>query len=82
MSKRLAPKPKLTPEKPKVAIRKLEKNGFELHKQNGGDWWYTKVKDGKRLLVPMSVHPKDLGVPFVKLIIRRSKKTNEEWVNL
>lgn len=74
---------KLTPEKPKAAIRKLEKNGFTLHKQSGGDWYYTKIKKGQRLLVPVSVHHgKDLGKPFIKFIIRRSKKTNKEWVNL
>lgn len=73
---------RLTPEKPKEAIRKLEKNGFGLVKQEGGDWYYSRIKNGKQYVAFVSVHPRDLGIPFVKLIIRRSGKTNEEWVGL
>ena len=73
---------KITPEKPKNAIKKLEKNGFVCRNRRGGDWFYSKIKNGVRKVALVSVHPKDLGIPFVKNIIRSSGKTNEEWVNL
>jgi len=73
---------RLTPEKPKNAIKKLERNGFKCENKRGGDWIYSKIKNGERKVVLVSVHPRDLGIPFVKNIIRNSGKTNEEWVNL
>lgn len=77
-----AGKIKLVPEKPREAIRKLFKNGFKLSNAVGGDHFYFKIKGGKHYLVLVSVHPKELGKPFIKNIIRKSGKTNEEWVSL
>lgn len=82
MPKKKKGKVKLVPERPREAIRKLEKNGLKLVNRKGGDWYFMRVKDGKRYLTPVSVHSKKLGKPFVKLIICKSGKTNEEWVNL
>ncbi len=72
----------LTPEKPREAIRKLGQNGFRLVNRDGGDWFYSREKNGKRYLVMVSVHPRELGKPFVKNIIRKSGKTNSEWAEL
>ncbi len=80
--KKPAGKIKLTPEKPKDAIRKLEKNGFKCENRHGGDWFFSKIKNGERKIALVSVHPKELGMPFIKNIIRTSGKTNKEWVNL
>jgi len=82
MSKKPTGKTRITPEKPIKVIKKLEKNGFKLVNKEGGDWFYAKKKNGELLLVLVSVHPKELGKSFVKNIIRKSKKTNKEWVNL
>lgn len=79
---KLKKKIKIVPEKPKNAIKKLEKNGFRLKSRKGGDWFYSKIIDRSEKLVLVSVHPKELGKPFVKNIIRKANKTNEEWVNL
>ncbi len=73
---------KLVPEKPKDAIKKLERNGFKCKNKRGGDWVYSRIKNGERKAVLVSVHPKELGIPFVKNIIRKSGKNNEEWANL
>lgn len=82
MPKKPSGRIKLLPEKPREAIRKLEKNGFRCVNKRGGDWYFLKRKDNKDLVVYISVHPKELGKPFVKNIIRTSGKTNEEWVSL
>ncbi|MFQ6049978.1 MAG: type II toxin-antitoxin system HicA family toxin [Candidatus Paceibacterales bacterium] len=82
MPKKPRGKPRLIPEKPKEVIKKLEKNGFRCVNRRGGDWYFLKRKGNKDLVVCVSVHPKELGKPFIKNIIRTSKKTNEEWLNL
>mgnify|MGYP001588843285 CR=1 FL=1 len=81
-SKKPTWKIRLVPEKPKEAIRKIEKNGFRLVNRVGGDWFYSRIKDGEERLVLISVHPKELGNPFVKNIIRKAGKSNKEWVSL
>lgn len=80
--KKPAGKIKLSPIKPKDAIRKLENNGFICEEKHGGDWIYSRLKNGERKAVIVSVHPKDLGIPYVKYIIRASGKINEEWLGL
>ena len=83
MSKKSCGKIKLTPVKPKEAIRRIEKNGWILKNQIGGDWFYSKIINGIEELVLIYCHPtKELGIPAVKHIIRRAKKNNEEWVSL
>jgi predicted RNA binding protein YcfA (HicA-like mRNA interferase family) len=82
MSKKPVGKIKIIPLKPKEAIKKLEKNGFKCINKDGGDWYYFKEKDGKQFLVDVSVHPRELGKPMIKNIIRSAGKTNEEWVKL
>ena len=82
MPKKPSGKLKLLPEKPKEAIRKLKKNGFSCINKRGGDWYFLKRKGDRDLMACVSVHPKELGKPFVKNIIRTSDKTNEEWINL
>ena len=82
MSKKLSRKIKIVPEKPGKAIKKLEKNGFFLKNKVGSHFYYYKKKDEKEFLVCVFVHPKELGKPAIKNIIRNSGKTNEEWVSL
>ena len=83
MPKKKGEKIKLVPERPQDVIKKLKKNGLKLVNKKGGDWYYMRVKNGKRYLAPVSVHPgRKLGKPFIKLVIRKSGKTNQEWVNL
>lgn len=82
MHKKPVGKIKIVPEKPDKAIRKLERNGFKCINQDGGHLYYFRKKDDKELLVCVPVHPKELGKPLVKNIIRKSNKTNEEWVSL
>jgi len=53
-----------------------------MYKPKGGDWYFLKRKINKDLIACVSVHPKELGKPFVKNIIRNSEKTNEEWIGL
>lgn len=82
MSKKLSKKIKIVPEMPKRAIRKLEKNGFTLKNIVGSHFYYYKKKDREDKLVCVFVHPKELGKPAIKNIIRKSGKTNKEWVSL
>lgn len=82
MSKKLSRKIKIVPEKPGKAIKKLEKNGFVPKSKTGSHFYYYKKKEEKEYLVCVFVHPKELGKPAIKNIIRNSGKTNEEWVSL
>jgi predicted RNA binding protein YcfA (HicA-like mRNA interferase family) len=90
MSKKPAGKTKFTPEKPRNAEKKLFKNGFVIKSKHGGDIYYVKVKNekpvlnenGKQIIAMISHHPKELGKDFVRNIIRKSKKTTKEWINL
>lgn len=90
MYKKPAGKVKITPQMPKEAERKLFKNGFVIKNAHGGDIFYVKMnngkpvldQNGKEILAMISHHPKELGKGFVKNIIRKSKKTKEEWINL
>lgn len=82
MSKRPSGKLRIVPEQPKKAIRKLEKNGFVLKNTVGSHFYYYKEKDKEDKLVCIFVHPKELGKPAIKNIIRKSGKTNKEWVTL
>lgn len=90
MPKKLGKKIKIAPIKPKEAERRLFKNGFKFLKSEGADRYYVKMnnekpvkdKDGKEIVSFVSFHPKELGRPITKLIIKKARKTNEEWVNL
>ena len=73
---------RIVPEKPQKAIKKLEKNGFALKNKVGSHFYYYKKKDGRDRLACVFVHPKELGKPAIKNIIRNSGKTNQEWVSL
>ena len=83
MSKKPAGKIKLVPVKPKEAIRRIEKNGWKLKNKDGGHWFYSKIIDGEEELVLILMHPtEELGKPYVRYIIRKTRKTNKEWINL
>jgi len=72
----------ITPLKPKEAIRRLKKNGFLPDGCRGGDCNYKRVKNGKLQVVGISMHPEDLRKPYIDMILRKSGKSKEEWVNL
>ena len=83
MSKKPAGKIKLSPVKPEEAIKRISKNGWKSKNKIGGDWFYSKTIDGEEELVLIPMHPtKELGKPYVRYIIRKTKKTNEEWIDL
>ncbi len=82
MSKKLSKKIKIVPEKAGKAIRKLKKNGFVLKSKTGSHFYFYRKKNEKDYLVCIFVHPKELGKPAIKNIIRNSGKTNEEWISL
>jgi len=82
MPKKLSKKIKIVPEKPERAIKKLKKNGFTLKNKVGSHFYFYKEKNGKEWLACVFIHPKELGKPAIKNIIRNSGKTNEEWINL
>ena len=83
MSKKPAGKIKLTPIKPLDAIKKIKKNGWREKNKDGPYWVYSKIADGKEELVIIHMHPtEELGIPYVKHIIKKTGKTNDEWVNL
>ena len=82
---------KITPIKPKEAERRLFKNGFvRLPHSTGADVFYIKMRneekvldeEGKEIIAMISFHPADLRPPFVRHMIKRAKKTREEWVSL
>jgi predicted RNA binding protein YcfA (HicA-like mRNA interferase family) len=39
-------------------------------------------EEGKQIVTMISFHPEDLRPHFVSKMIKRAKKTKEEWVNL
>jgi predicted RNA binding protein YcfA (HicA-like mRNA interferase family) len=82
---------RIIPIKPKEAERKLFKNGFiALPHSSGADVFYIKMEsgkkvldeDGKEIVTMISFHPAELRPPFVNHMIKRAKKTKEEWVTL
>ncbi len=80
--KKTGEKPKLSPEKAEEIIRKLKKNGFKLEATKGNRYIFSHIKDGKRKAVEVHHHPKPRGKEVIKNIIRKSAKTNKEWVGL
>lgn len=83
MSKKPAGKIKLIPMKPVDAVKKIKKNGWREKDKDGPYWSYSKVIDGKEELVIIHMHPtEELGIPYIKYIIRKTRKTNKEWVSL
>jgi predicted RNA binding protein YcfA (HicA-like mRNA interferase family) len=83
---------RITAIKPKEAEKRLFKNGFVClnPKSSGADKFYIKMngeekvldEEGKQIVTMISFHPEDLRPHFVSKMIKRAKKTKEEWVNL
>lgn len=82
---------RITPIKPKEAERRLFKNGFiRLPHSTGADVFYIKMRNGEKVLdeegkdiiTMISFHPAELRPPFVCHMIKRAKKTREEWISL
>ncbi|XOB42164.1 MAG: hypothetical protein ACKKMP_02255 [Candidatus Nealsonbacteria bacterium] len=83
---------KISSIKPKEAEKRLFKNGFVClnPKSRGAHKFYIKMngeekvldEEGKQIVAMISFHPRPLGPPFVNKIIKRAKKTKEEWVTL
>lgn len=83
---------RITPIKPREAERRIFKNGFVLLSKQppGAHKFYIKMSggekvldgDGKEIIAMITFHPEDLRPPFLIHLIKRAKKTREEWVTL
>lgn len=67
------------PVRAREVMRKLERAGFRLTRQRGG---HARFVNSEGRGVTVSVHPGDIPVPILRIILRQAKLTEEERVEL
>lgn len=70
---------KLLPMKPREVIKILEDNEFEFVKQKGSHRKFAKIINGRKLIVIVPIHDREITKGVLLDIIKSSEKNREEF---